>query len=389
MKPDFREKGMESDPRSSSIADSGTPMKFEMFEPGDLRDPRSAVEALAHWDELEPAARRTLTADPLQRSRLAMLEAVDGWMQRRVHDLPDEGQALGCPAADELYDFGRGPGYVPLTAMRAQAIERHVVSCADCGALAKSLAVPPPLPLVLGLGAELEPVIDHPLARSEPRRTQPVRSPAVRVQGWRRWAPLAAAASLLAIASVWLAIPRGTDAGFPVGPLLRGEAGGPLYFPRDRVLRPTATIASVWPALADDIRFEIEPQAEATEYRVDLFAHEGGAFSSTSPVESLMSREPLLAIAANKLALGHYTWRAWASVRGLDIELGERDFVVVDDAGLAGELARLADSAEPERSLAAVRLCADRGFSTDARRIARRLPASAERDLFLGRMPGR
>lgn len=402
MKPDFPEKGMETDPNGDGIADSSATMKFARFEPGDLRDPGAVSEALAHWDELDPVTLRTLAADPRHRSRLNLLQSVDVWMQSRVHDADASSVARDCPTAEELYDFGRGPGFSSLAAARREAIEGHAASCAECSEIVLSLATPPPLPLVLG--PWLEPVIDRPVARRPtaapaplsrpelvgPRRPLPATKRPSFDELWKRWAPVAAAAGVLVAASVWFGSQRESASGrFPESPLLRGEAGGPLYFPRDRVLVANANLAQAWPALADELKFEIEPQPEAVAYRVDLFRHEAGAFAPAEPVESLSSEGPSLSLPARALPPGNYTWRAWVLERGLERSLGERDFALVEDAGLARELERLAGLAEPERSLAAVRLLVERGYSTDARRLARRLPQSPERDAFLGRMPGR
>ena len=66
--------------------------------------------------------------------------------------------------------------------------------------------------------------------------------------------------------------------------------------------------------------------------------------------------------------------------------------VVVETDNIPGEteeLLALADRAEPERSLAAVNLLHAKGFLTDARAIARSMPASPERDAYLSRARGR
>ena len=93
--------------------------------------------------------------------------------------------------------------------------------------------------------------------------------------------------------------------------------------------------------------------------------------------------------AKSELAAGHYTWEAWAVVHGLDQQLGRRDFDVVDDAALRANLLALEPRSEPQRSLAAVRLLHESGYRTDARRIARNMPPSPERDEYLARVPGR
>ncbi len=398
MKPTSHEKGTEIDPRGQPIADSSAAMKSARFEPGDLRDPRRVSEALAHWDELDPAALGALTEDPVNRSRLSMLQAVDGWMHRTAARADARERravsADGCPDSEELYDFGRGPGFRALTSARRSAIEDHVESCPDCVQIVATLATPPPLPLDIGPAIEPEPLAaPAPRARPEliaPRRPVLPRKPTSIDQMWKRWAPLAAAAGVLVVGGVWVQSRYGAPAtAFPSNPLLRGEAGGPLYFPRDRVLVPSAAIAEAWPVLAGELSFEIEPQPEAQSYRVDVFRHDGSAFAAATPVRSLDGTSPTLALPVASLGAGHYTWRAWALERGLERSLGERDFALVGDGDLTRELESIAGEREPQRSLAAVRALFERGYATDARRIARALPPSAERDAFLGRMPGR
>jgi hypothetical protein len=397
MKPNSHEKGTEIDPRDADIADSSAEMKSARFELGDLRDPHAVAEALAHWDELDPVALRALANDPHNRSRLSMLQSVDGWMRRTAHRADLREIAGTCPDSEELYDFGRGPGFRPLALERRDAIARHVESCADCGGLVTTLATTPPLPL--DLRPDLEPIVDRtvsePPARGRPeliapRRPVLAKKPASIDELWKRWAPLAAAAGVLVVGGLWFNSRRDSVAlAFPSEPLLRGEAGGPLYFPRDRILVATPKLVAAWPVLASELRFEIEPQPGAESYRVDLFRHDGSAFATSTPVESLTSQSPVLSLGASALGAGHYTWRAWVLERGLERSLGERDFAVAADAEMTRELESLADRAEPERTSAAVRLATERGFLGDARRLAETLPSSPERDAFLGRMPGR
>lgn len=112
--------------------------------------------------------------------------------------------------------------------------------------------------------------------------------------------------------------------------------------------------------------------------------------STTAPATTSGSGSaPISMRATTELAAGQYTWSARATVHGLDQELGQRDFTVVDDAEVSAELERLASQAEPARSLAAVRFLHEHGFLGEARAIARAMPASPERDSYLSQVPGR
>ena len=66
-----------------------------------------ALEILAHWDELTPSGLERLERQPVLGPRLARLRRAERWLVERTADPT-------CPDADELYDYGRGPGYRPL-----------------------------------------------------------------------------------------------------------------------------------------------------------------------------------------------------------------------------------------------------------------------------------
>jgi hypothetical protein len=212
-----------------------------------------------------------------------------------------------------------------------------------------------------------------------------------RLRARPRLVPLAVAASLILALGLWIAFaPSGSEPlGFPQAPLLRGSSGGPLFFPRDRVLHATPEARAAFAALNGLILFEIEPQPDATNYRADVARHGDDAFAADE--ESLMklpSSSPMIQ-ATMELLPGQYTWTARAVIRGLDQVLGARDFAVVDDAEVCKELVDLAALAEPGRSLAAVKLLHERGYIGEARAIARRMPSTHERDEYLSQVPGR
>jgi hypothetical protein len=117
-------------------------------------------------------------------------------------------------------------------------------------------------------------------------------------------------------------------------------------------------------------------------------ANDGSAFGVNKTLWKQDARSATFT-ADRELKPGHYTWDAWAVENGLDQSLGTRDFEVVADAAVTAKLLAIADRAEPERSLEAVRILHESGFGTDARRIARSMQPTPERDAYLNQVPGR
>lgn len=362
----------------------------------DLKDLTRAEEALAHWDELDPALLKAITAHPQHGPRLALLQRADRWLEkgRKGQQRSAPARVRGpCPAAEELYDYGRGPGYGPLSSARRAEIERHLVSCGECESHVETLATPPPVPMDLPSGNPARNRIPAPARSARPTPSPILQEPALkrRFRALPRFAPLAVAASLVLALGIWIAInSSGADTlGFPRAPLLRGSSGGPLYFPRERVLRPGPAVAELFPALGRDLVFEIEAQDDASSYSIDLARHAGDAFAVEEEVlAQLTGNDPTLR-ATLALEPGGYTWTARVVVRGLPRELGARDFDVVADADLDRRLTDLRDLDELERSLKAVQILHESGYLADARAIAGAMPASPDRDAYLGQVPGR
>lgn len=386
----FPEKPGQSSPAGHPSADLGAPMKTApqgpRFGPDDLKHSGSSIEALAHWDELDARLLEEIEAHPQHGPRLAMLRSVDRWLVDRAEAAcatSGRSKPIGCPSSEELYDFGRGPGYAPLPAGRKRAIDRHLLHCRDCEFLVETLASPPPVPM------EVAP-IRHEVRAVEPGPMTVIGNARDGARAPRRWVALATAAAIVAALGIW----RVMDAresrarGFPLAPLLRGESGQVLRFPRDRVLPASSSLHTGWPAVPSKLLFEVEPQTEASTYRIDLFRHGGEAFARG---EIVMSRTGAHPFVEEELALapGHYTWEAWVVVHGLDRSLGARDFEVVENAALDAQLLALGSESEPERSLSAVELLHERGYRTDARALARRMSSTPERDAYLGEVPGR
>jgi hypothetical protein len=408
MKPDPRKKPREGAPMAGEASDSGATMKAAPtgsdFDPRrlsieDLGDPHRAEQALTHWDELDPALLTAIASHPQHGPRLAMLRRADRWIETKAPAMRPGG---ACPSSEELYDFGRGPGFLPMESARRGEIEGHLRTCRDCENLVETLAVMPPVPIARGVESGAKGA-----SREVTRR---------RLRALPRLVPLAAAASLVVGLGLWIAFSTtGSESvRFPTSPLLRGNSGGPLFFPRDRVLHATQEVRAAFPALDGKLVFEVEAQAEATTYKIDVAKHGGDAFAAdegsvmklseavvsggasgnsgrggAAAVSEVAASRPVTIRAAAELPPGQYTWSARATVHGLDQELGQRDFSVVDDAEISGRLLAIASQAEPKRSMAAVKLLHEAGFLGEARAIARAMPANPERDAYLSQLPGR
>src|SRR5258705_4995073 len=155
MTPDPQKKPSEGAPARGNPSDSGAPMKSAPngsdFDPRrlsieDLGDPKRVAEALTHWDELEPALLTAIETHRQHGPGVALLRRADRWLETQGASLRP---ATGCPSSDELYDFGRGPGFGPLASSRRAELERHLRTCTDCEKLVETLAAPPPVPLEL------------------------------------------------------------------------------------------------------------------------------------------------------------------------------------------------------------------------------------------------
>ena len=339
---------------------------------------------LVEYDALAPRDLAELRAHasgcPSCGPELALLERAERWMASRGPR--PEGDE--CPAADELYDYAKAPGAAPLAPERAERIEAHLRRCAECGGLLATLESRPPAPLILdpqpdGYAGPLAV-----LARSRPDHPVPARRPTL----VRRLAPLAAAAGLLLALFLWRGgdLPGSRAAGtsgvrYPTAPLLRGDQGGALLFPRG------ALLADGDGELVHGLLFELAPPERATALRVRVLARGSDPFSEGAEVLRLAGASA--ALEAPPLPPGAYTWEAWAEIDGLEAPLGRRDFEVRSDAATRAELEALASADEPERSSAALQLLTERGYAADARAWARALPARPERDAFLARTPAR
>ncbi|MCB9916065.1 MAG: hypothetical protein H6828_13125 [Planctomycetes bacterium] len=346
-----------------------------------LEDPSTATaaeleEALAHWDELDARSLARLDAHPEHGLRLRLLRASEGWLSRGA--ALDTAPAGPCPPAEVLYEHGRGPG--AHGAPRDPEVTAHLERCVVCAGLVASLESAPPLPLEWTSlrPDELEPDEDE-SGRHDGRVLGPSptssTAPEVISPWFARWFPLAAAAALLV--GVFVAPRMWSDSslsGLPRPELLRGAESAALLFPRGPVL--AAANGSAAPL------FELAEVPGASQYRVELYLQGADAFAPGQLVATLLGATPTLA--SEPLAAGRYTWRAWATVDGLERELGALDFEVRADAAFGA-----ADAPAGTRALVA-RIAAlhEAGYRTDARALAQRLPDGPEKEAYL-RPPGR
>lgn len=326
--------------------------------------------SLARWSELEPRRQGELRDHASRCSScgpaLEVLVSVDDWLDDRLLSTGGD----DCPAAEDLYAFGRGPGAEALSDQRYAAVAAHVATCAHCELLVDSLERRPPSPLI----------VDPPAA--EPQLAAPARPTSLRLVGALTAAAASVAAAFLLFSETRAGAP---DISFPTAPVLRGEAVGQLFFPRERVL------AAREGGLQSEILFEIDAPAGASAFTVYLERHEGGAFDRGQRIATLRSGEPVLALPPEDRAAlgpGHYTWEAWAVVNGLDEPLGRRDFEVARDPATLAGIEQLESQDEPARSEGILELLHST-YPSDARAFARTLPASPAREAYLARAPGR
>lgn len=376
-------------PLERDAADLGTSMNRDANGHGqqaaDLTNPQAADEALIAWDDLDEQLLTMLAEDPEHGRRLRKLQDADSWLRSRAAESARRtgGSALlECPTAEDLYEFGQGPGGSSLTPARRDAIDRHLATCRECEKYVETLTVPPPPPLLLGLP-------DDEADEDVPSWTAPTPVRPLKKRGPRRvmvGVGLAAAAAVVAV--IGLRSLETPKLHFPQAPILRGSAGGPILYPRGHVLMPSAEVKALFPVLGEKIEYQIEPRSGASQYRLLFMQHEPGAFGKDILVKRQDTPETN-GFAPIPFAQGNYTLQAWAVVNGLDQRWGEHGFDIGANKQLDGLLLNLGSMSEPERTMSAIQLLDSRGYACDARALARTLPPSPARDEYLSQSPGR
>ncbi|MEC8512217.1 MAG: hypothetical protein VX015_08740 [Planctomycetota bacterium] len=323
----------------------------------------ATVETLVRYDELDVTARERLEADPRVRATIAHLERADRWLEDLAH------VSGPAPDAELLYDFGGGPGALSVDDDDRVRVEDHLADAPIERGWVDALRRQPPPPLVL---EPLDEVEDEARAAREesPAPLRALRPTASRT--WVAWTPLAAAALILAMVLGGGVRPTVLEGGLPRSPIVRGDrAPGPL-FPRGRVLAGGAFAATP--------DFELVEPERASAARIELRVLESGG---TDPFEAgRLLWDRAASEAAPALVAGRYEWTAFATVDGIEVELGRETFRVV-----AGNPALLdAATGGPKEARADVVLLHAAGFLTDARRRARDLePGDKRRQYLSGR----
>jgi hypothetical protein len=196
------------------------------------------------------------------------------------------------------------------------------------------------------------------------------------------------AAAAVVVAMVAIQTQSGPRMVFPQQPVLRGSAGGPIFYPRGHVLAPSDELKKLFPALGGRVEWMIEPQQDATAYDLVVEGNDGSAFAKSHVVDRVNSSEPS-GLLTRSLDEGNYTLRASFVVQGLPQRLTAREFDVRNDPAVEKQLISLRNQSEPERTLAALTILQSNEYWNDARTLARTLPPSPERDRFLSQPPGR
>lgn len=347
-----------------------------------LDDPR-AVETLVRHDEASAEELSALEKDPSTARVLDRLREADRWL---FSALEGNDASLGADlapttradevSAEELYDYGAGPGATELDPERRAVVEAYLADRPEEAAWVQGLSRPVPAPLAF---EPLTPNEEHIRAlRSIPGPTAPTAaSPLRRAPAWLTWAPLAAAALVLAMALGGEGRRNALDGGLPDSPVLRSTQIHTVLFPRGRVLAPVEGATTY----ASQPLFEVTPVEGATEYRFELRVGVVGAFDEGDVVWSATTTTPIAT--ASALAPGAYAWHAWARVDGLERSLDMLSFTVVEPA--RSDILRSAAGVAPDaRSTREdVRLLHAAGFLTDARHRARTLPPGADRAKYL------
>ncbi len=347
------------------------PSKTRSLPPLSQATPNDLNEALEHWEELDEDSLARLASHPESATKLAALRRIEEWMEaggllKASAGGPfDQAQDPSpCPPAEELFDFAR-------TAASNEGIESHLEHCAECAGLIASLAGRPPSPLILGTSDESTPdefAPEIPRVGLRPLGPRP------------SWPPLLAAAGLAGLVlipalrglSIWT--PAET---FPSHALLRGGEQQRMLFPRGKLLAAPK---------GAEIAYELPRAAQADSYRIEIYAHGPGAFERGASLASVGGATAQLA--GPQLSAGLYSWRAFATVRGLETELGSAEFEVIEQPELCKELERVLNSKDSKAKLQLIKRLEQQGLQSDARRLARSLPESAARDEYL-RGPGR
>ena len=413
---DPHQEGLSSVARSSRQPGSALP----------IHEDEATLEAIARFDELESHRLDEISSNPAARQILDRLREVDRWLESAVaenngggvqssrtqnsetqsseaqnSDAPSSGDTV---SADELYRFGRGRGSEPLPEQRQQEVADFLADHPEEARWTERLTDPIPAPLDVSPIHRFPPIhLPGPRANSAPLKRvedlQPQtssghphvppgsslesgagqhqrRAPRA-LASWVKWVPAAAAALMLAMVLDRSGPTNALDGGLPESPVLRSASSAALLFPRGRVLAPVEGLETY----AARPLFEVASVAGAERYRFELRLNTGGAFDEGETVWAAESTSKNAT--ADPLEAGAYEWSAWATVNGVENDLGTLSFVVVpaEDAGLISGASGA--NTGPSSTREDVRQLHSAGYLSDARHRARDLAPGVARAAYL------
>ena len=376
-----------------------------------IHEDEATLEAIARFDELESDRLDEIESHPAARQILDRLREVDLWLESAVAE-SNSGEAQGGGAhredrnvsADDLYRFGNGRGSEPLPERRRQEVEAFLADHPEEARWTQRLSDPIPAPRNVGPIHRFPPVQlpgpragAPPLQRVEDLPTRAASDRSLRssegatgsaagqherraprgLAPWVKWVPAAAAALMIAMLADRTGPTNALDGGLPESPVLRSSSSEALLFPRGRVLAPVEGLATY----AARPLFEVASVPGAERYRFELRLNSGGAFDEGNTVWTAESTSRNAT--ADRLEAGTYEWSAWATVNGVERDLGDLSFVVLpaEDArltsGASGANAGSRSTREDVRRLHSA------GFLSDARHRARDLAPGAPRAAYL------
>ena len=346
--------------------------------------------------------------------RLSLIQQAERWLSDRGSS--NRAAVRGstpCPEAEELFDYGRGPGAMRLAVATERRIEAHLVDCEECRTLIGTLATTPPAPLLdlpRATGSDGLPPLprreggDSPATGAPIRRPRlaptPERVPPTARRAGPRWVVLAAAAGLL-VAGLWALRAAGlfeshaastgevlanAEVLYPSIDSLRSVASERQMDPFGRVLAAEGT--GTWQPLV----FSVPPVEGATSYEFVLYRESETLEGDPTKVASCSSLLPEVQwddALMQDLVPAQYIWEARVTTSGPPKTLGPVRFRIVAHPDVLSELQRRAAQSTSRGSTDVVLWLFGNSYWNDLRQYVRGLPQSKARDAFLTAIAGR
>ncbi len=349
----------ENRPPFSDPEDTGRTESY-VGSPNDPTPSETLHQRLAHWDELSELDLAHMQADPEASAKLQHLRDAQSWLEKSLLEQQD------CPTPEQLFALAMPFAGDTLSTEQRMEIQEHLQLCADCAEESKTLAVPPPSPILLDAPEDLTATSPAPISVAPLRRVR---------------AFIVAAAALLLI---WLLggrnlFPTSNRVNAAAGPwpsttTMRGMEDSIIISPRGKQLARAAD--GTWTG-----QIAWAPVVDAQGYRVVVSANDGSAFNTGSVVYDASAVGTSLEV-HTPLAAGHYGVELFVTVFGLESPLGSTQFQVLLDPKVLKELDTLSGA---ER----VNFLHNGAWRSDALLEARDLPASPERTQYIRAMESR